>query len=713
MSKQQIILNIDLLDKLVQSEAFNLVQGDTPEIICNITSGDVAYDLTTDSALLTSTKGAFGWTATGAIATPSSGQIIFSPTAVNLADPGRYTMDMTISNAADTEHLTFYLRFVHVLDRPGVATPAEEDLDPLYVISAEQAAAIIANTAHSSSDGKDHSDVVLNNAHRVSDGSGHGFIDQDVTNGSSPTFDGANITGVSASVAWGAVSGTLSDQSDLQTELDAKLDSNTPITPATKTKITYDADGLITSGADATTADIAVSTNKNYVTDAEAVVIGNTSGTNTGDFAPTNANAVILANGTPNGLTDTTEFTYHDSAIDLVGTNLRIDRDGAPFLHNFSHPTGSTAIPEGFNVFLGETAGNLTVGSGATSTNHGSNLIAIGQNTLHDVTDGYGTVAMGENALENMTTGYNNVAMGTGALRFLNTGFDMFGLGASACYNATSARACIGIGSFALYSNQTGYYNVAIGQNSLQDCTGQNNTAIGRLALGQIIAKDQNVGIGVQAGNKNIAGANNTLTENSTYIGYDTRSATNASDNEIAIGHMALGAGSNTSRLGNASITDAYITGVIHTNNSEGEMYEDNASGSSITITTAGNFYQWVTTTGGINTGSGYVVHSASTDDLVIGSKGEGNYDCSFSGSFSGSINSIVKGAIFVNEVEQTNIKFTRTLPVGVSVNGSFGAKGKIAVSDGDAITARFTSDSNGDTVLIIECNVSITRSSL
>jgi len=70
-----------------------------------------------------------------------------------------------------------------------------------------------------------------------------------------------------------------------QTALDLKVDENALITGATKTKITYDAKGLVTSGADATTADIADSTNKRYVTDAQATVIGNTSGTNTGDNA--------------------------------------------------------------------------------------------------------------------------------------------------------------------------------------------------------------------------------------------------------------------------------------------------------------------------------------------------------------------------------------------------------------------------------------------
>ena len=85
------------------------------------------------------------------------------------------------------------------------------------------------------------------------------------------------------STSWGSISGTLSAQSDLQGALNNKVASNLAITGATKTKVTYDAKGLVTSGADATTADIADSTNKRYVTDAQLIVIGNTSGTNTGD----------------------------------------------------------------------------------------------------------------------------------------------------------------------------------------------------------------------------------------------------------------------------------------------------------------------------------------------------------------------------------------------------------------------------------------------
>jgi hypothetical protein len=55
---------------------------------------------------------------------------------------------------------------------------------------------------------------------------------------------------------WGAITGTLSNQTDLQTALDAKVDENAAITGATKTKITYDSKGLVTAGADIAASDL-------------------------------------------------------------------------------------------------------------------------------------------------------------------------------------------------------------------------------------------------------------------------------------------------------------------------------------------------------------------------------------------------------------------------------------------------------------------------
>jgi len=86
---------------------------------------------------------------------------------------------------------------------------------------------------------------------------------------------GSDIEGLSVSDVKSLLGYTASDVGAVAT--------NSVITGATKTKITYDAKGLVTSGADATTADIADSTDKRYVTDAQLTVIGNTSNTNTGD----------------------------------------------------------------------------------------------------------------------------------------------------------------------------------------------------------------------------------------------------------------------------------------------------------------------------------------------------------------------------------------------------------------------------------------------
>jgi hypothetical protein len=78
---------------------------------------------------------------------------------------------------------------------------------------------------------------------------------------------------------------TLSGSNTGDQDLSGLVVKNTTIVGATNTKITYDAKGLVTSGVDATTADIADTLNKRYITDAQLTVVSNTSGTNTGDNA--------------------------------------------------------------------------------------------------------------------------------------------------------------------------------------------------------------------------------------------------------------------------------------------------------------------------------------------------------------------------------------------------------------------------------------------
>lgn len=137
-------------------------------------------------------------------------------------------------------------------------------------------------------------------------------------------------------VTWGTITGTLSTQLDVQSALDGKVDENAAITGATKTKITYDAKGLVTAGADATTADINDTTNLRYVTDADLILLSNTSGVNTGDqslaayLTSATAAATYYPLGNPAGyITSFSEadpvFTASEAANFASGDKTKLD----------------------------------------------------------------------------------------------------------------------------------------------------------------------------------------------------------------------------------------------------------------------------------------------------------------------------------------------------------------------------------------------------
>jgi len=93
---------------------------------------------------------------------------------------------------------------------------------------------------------------------------------------------------------------------------------NAAITGATKTKITYDEKGLVTAGVDATTADIADSSDRRYVTDANITLIGNTSGVNTGDETVSRIGTLTNSATAKATLADDDKFVINDSAASGV-----------------------------------------------------------------------------------------------------------------------------------------------------------------------------------------------------------------------------------------------------------------------------------------------------------------------------------------------------------------------------------------------------------
>ena len=186
------------------------------------------------------------------------------------------------------------------------------------------------------------------------------------------------------------------------------------------------------------------------------------------------------------------------------------------FLHDFSHPTGDTKVPEGNNVFLGENAGNFTMGSTATQTYHSSRNVGIGKDALKVNTTGYSNISIGRLSLDANTEGKGNVA----------------------------------IGDTALSDNIDGGSNVGVGWQALADNTdGTYNTAVGYQA-----------GRYYWTGAASLANSGQT---SSVFIGNTTRAGADSGDNEIVIGDGAIGLGSDTAVIGNTSMVTTRISGKI------------------------------------------------------------------------------------------------------------------------------------------------------
>jgi hypothetical protein len=227
-------------------------------------------------------------------------------------------------------------------------------------------------------------------------------------------------------------------------------------------------------------------------------------------------------------LSPTTSGDNIEVKTTTTATTGVIFKDAVPFIHDYHNPTGGGAIPDGYNIFIGEAAGNFTMGATATTGAHSSGNIGIGFNTLTLNTIGYNNISFGRSSLRVNTTGNSNIAIGENSL-----------------YSNIDGENNMAIGSNSLFSNTSGLLNTAIGGGSFKlNTTGNQNTAIGASA-------GKYYGSGTDA---------NTTATKGTYIGYDARASANGQTNEIVIGPDAIANGSNTVTLGDDNVTDVYMS---------------------------------------------------------------------------------------------------------------------------------------------------------
>ena len=213
------------------------------------------------------------------------------------------------------------------------------------------------------------------------------------------------------------------------------------------------------------------------------------------------------------------------------------------------------------NTFLGLNSGRYNT-TGLQNT-------ASGVQALFNNTTGTFNTASGVSALQNNTIGNNNTASGAVALFANTTGVSNTASGAQALYSNTTASNNTAVGAFALLSNTTtGTNNTAVGTSALQTkSTGSNNSAVGQVA-GRYIA-DGTTAL--------------TITNNSTYLGYNTKPLADNNTNETVIGYNAIGIGSNTTTIGNSSTLATKVFGVQAT----GQVAPTIASATTIAPTTS------------------------------------------------------------------------------------------------------------------------------
>ncbi|MGY0408239.1 MAG: hypothetical protein ACWIPJ_07795 [Polaribacter sp.] len=179
------------------------------------------------------------------------------------------------------------------------------------------------------------------------------------------------------------------------------------------------------------------------------------------------------------------------------------------------------------NIFMGYEAG-------FSNTTSGKRNIFLGIASGFSKTIGKDNIFMGLNTGSGNTTGRDNVM-----------------LGPSAGFNNTTGISNVFIGAGAGYANTTGISNVFIGVSA-----GFNNTT-----------GSTNIAIGKKAGFSLSGGADNEKSSNSIFLGIDTKSGSSNSTNEVVIGNLAEGKGTNTITIGNTAITDTYLHGNIFAGN--------------------------------------------------------------------------------------------------------------------------------------------------
>lgn len=142
-----------------------------------------------------------------------------------------------------------------------------------------------------------------------------------------------------------------------------------------------------------------------------------------------------------------------------------------------------------------------------------------------------------------------------------------------------------------------------------------------------------------------------------------------------------------------------------------GELTEEDIDGTpatTITCTTAGTYYPWITASSGDVSGTTADLADATGDNIQIDTGNGGTYRISVAFSFSGTVNATISCFVFDTGV-RTGIGFVRKLGAGGDVGSAMGS-GLYVAAAADEFSLRCTCGTNGDVINPWVVNLSLTR---
>jgi len=177
----------------------------------------------------------------------------------------------------------------------------------------------------------------------------------------------------------------------------------------------------------------------------------------------------------------------------------------------------------------------VSKGGDSAEQNTAVGLNALSTNTWDGGDNGNYNTAFGDSSLSSNETGFGNTATGSASLTFNALGSENSGLGFQT-----------------MFFNYFASGNTAIGSRALQV-----------IGSAQPTPQNYNTGLGTDAGRYTNTGGTVGMSSatNSIFLGYRAISTAQTRTNQIIIGTLARGNGSNTTTIGNSSTTSLFLGG--------------------------------------------------------------------------------------------------------------------------------------------------------